>query len=223
MSSQRTVAVVGGHGQIARLLHPLLLEAGHTPVALVRRQEQAERLEAEGVRTRHLDIEADDVEAYAKAFEGCDAVVFAAGGGPDGNAERKRTVDLEGSTKSVDAAARAGIRRFVQVSAIDVDKELPDDTDAVWRAYVEAKRDADAHLRASDLDWTVIRPGRLTDDPATGSVALGEDVARGDVTRADVAAVLLAVLEDDRSVGHQWNLVGGDTPVADAIARAVQD
>src|SRR3954468_12640411 len=117
MSSPLTVAVVGGHGQIARLLHPLLLQAGHTPVALVRKQEQAERLEGEGVTTRHLDIEADDVDAFARAFEGCDAVVFAAGGGPDGNAERKRTVDLEGSTKSADAAEQAGIRRFVQVSA----------------------------------------------------------------------------------------------------------
>ena len=221
MSSPRTVAVVGGHGQIARLLHPLLLGAGHTPVALVRRREQADRLEAEGVRTRHLDIEADDVAAYARAFEGCDAVVFAAGGGPDGNAERKRTVDLEGSTKSVDAAARAGISRFVQVSAIDVDKEVPAGTEPVWKAYVEAKRDADAHLRASSLDWTVVRPGRLTDDPATGAVVLGEDVPRGDVTRADVAAVLLAVLQDDRTIGHQWNLVGGDTPVQRAVDAAL--
>ena len=220
-SAQLTVAVVGGHGQIARLLHPLLLEAGHTPVALVRREEQAERLQGEGVTTRHLDLENDDVDAFAGAFEGCDAVVFAAGGGPDGNVERKRTVDLEGSTKSVDAAQQAGLRRFVQVSAIGVDDPLPADTDEVWRAYVEAKRDADAHLRESGLDWTVVRPGRLTDDEGTGRVALGEDVARGDVTRADVAAVLLAVLEDDRSVGHQWNLVGGETPIADAVGRAL--
>jgi uncharacterized protein YbjT (DUF2867 family) len=183
MSPHRTVAVVGGHGQIARLLHPLLLEAGHTPVALVRSQEQADRLEAEGVRTRRLDLEADDVDAYAQAFDGCD--------------------------------------RFVQVSAIDVDEPVPDDTDPVWRAYVEAKRDADAHLRGSALDWTIIRPGRLTDEAPTGSVALGEAVPRGEVTRADVAAVLLAVLEDDRTVGRQWNLVGGDTPVLQAVEEAL--
>ena len=95
--------------------------------------------------------------------------MFAAGGGPDGNIERKRTVDLEGSLKSIEGARPAGIKRFVQVSAIGVDDPLPDDTGDVWRAYVEAKRDADAALRASDLDWTIIRPGRLTDDPATGS------------------------------------------------------
>jgi uncharacterized protein YbjT (DUF2867 family) len=220
MSSRRTVAVVGGHGQIARLLHPLLLEAGHTPVALVRSQEQADRLAGEGVTTRHLDIEADDAEAFARAFEGCDAVVFAAGGGPDGNAERKRTVDLEGATKSIEAAGIAGISRFVQVSAIDVDKPLPADTDPVWRAYAEAKRDADAALRATALEWTILRPGRLTDDAPTGHVALGPDVPRGEVTRADVAAVLLAVLEDDDSIGYQWNLVGGDTPVERAVREA---
>src|SRR5689334_6864495 len=215
------VAGLGGDGQIARLRDPLALGGGHPPVALVRRQEQAETLQGAGVTTRHLDLEADDVDAFARAFEGCDAVVFAAGGGPDGDVERKRTVDLEGSTRSVDAARQAGVGRFVQVSAIDVDKPLPADTDEVWRAYVEAKRDADAYLRGSGLDWTVIRPGRLTDEDATGRVALGEDVARGDVTRADVAAVLLAVLEDDRSIGHQWNLVGGDTPVADAVEVAL--
>ena len=96
---------------------------------------------------------------------------------------------------------------------------LPADTDDVWRAYVEAKRDADAALRASDLAWTIIRPGRLTDDPATGLVSLGPDVARGDVTRADVAAVLAAVLDEPGTVGKQWNLVNGDMPVAEAVRQ----
>ena len=150
------------------------------------------------------------------------SVVFAAGGGPDGNIERKRTVDLEGSLKSIEAAERVGIRRFVQISAIGVDEQLPDDAGDVWRAYVEAKRDADTALRASGLDWTILRPGRLTDDPATGRVALGDDVARSEVPRADVAAVTAAVLDDDRSIGHQWNLVSGDTPVPDAITTAAK-
>jgi uncharacterized protein YbjT (DUF2867 family) len=215
------IAIVGGHGQIARLLHPLLIAAGHEPVALVRRQEQADALAAEGVTTRHLDIEADDEQAFATAFEGCGAVVFAAGGGPDGDIERKRTVDLEGSTKSVAGARAAGIERFVQISAIGVDDPLPDDIEPVWRAYVEAKRDADAHLRDSALAWTVLRPGRLTDDAATGRVALGPDVDRGEVTRGDVAAVVAAVLDDDRTVGRQWNLVGGDLDVPSAIRDAL--
>ena len=189
-------------------------------MALVRRESYRDDLEQRGAEVRLLDIETQDAADFAAAFEGCEVVVFAAGGGPDGNKERKRTVDLEGSLKSVEGARAAGIRRFVQVSAIGVDVPLPDDTGDVWRAYVEAKRDADAALRTSDLDWTIIRPGRLTDDPATGLVTLGSSVPRRDVTRADVAAVLAGVIDAPRSVGRQWDLVGGDTPVGEAIARA---
>lgn len=211
------IAIVGGHGQVARQLIHVLRRADHDPVALVRREEYRADLEERGAEVRLLDIEQQDAAGFAAAFEGCGAVVFAAGGGPDGNVERKRTVDLEGSLKSIEGAKLAGIDRFVQVSAINVDDPLPADTGDVWRAYVEAKRDADAALRESGLAWTIIRPGRLTDDPATGKVALGPDVARGDVTRADVAAVLAAVLDSPASVGQQWNLVNGDGPVEEAV------
>jgi uncharacterized protein YbjT (DUF2867 family) len=214
------VAVVGGHGQVARLLHPLLVAEGHQPVALVRTDAYRRELEAGGAEVRLLDIEREQVDGFARAFEGCQAVVFAAGAGPDGKVERKRTVDLEGSLRSIAAAGRHSIRRFVQVSAIGVDTPLPAGTNPVWRAYVEAKRDADGALRASDLDWTIIRPGRLTDEPGTGAVSLGPDVARGDVPRADVAAVLAAVLDANGSVHRQWNVVSGDTPVADAVRQA---
>jgi uncharacterized protein YbjT (DUF2867 family) len=215
------IAVVGGHGKIARQLHPMLLGAGHQPVALVRRHEQADALEATGVATRMLDIESDGADRFAAAFEGCDAVVFSSGGGPDGNVERKRTVDLEGSLKSIEGARQAGISRFVQVSAIGVDEPVADDASPVWRAYVEAKRVADAALRDSGLDWTILRPGRLTDDPGTGRIALGPDLARGDVPRADVAEVVAAVLDDRATVGHQWVVVRGEIAVRDAIAAQV--
>lgn len=214
------VAIVGGHGQVARLLHPLLIAAGHTPVALVRNERHRPELEMTGAEVRTLDVEQEDAAAFAQAFDGCEAVVFAAGGGPDGNKERKRTVDLEGSLKSIEGARLAGIRRFVQVSAIDVDRPVPEDAGEVWQAYVEAKRDADAALRDTDLEWTIIRPGRLTDDPPTGRVALGADVARAAVPRADVAAVLAAVLDRPETAGRQWNLVSGDLPVRDAVDRA---
>lgn len=214
------IAIVGGHGQVARQLHPLLLEAGHTPVALVRRPEQAEELRAQGVETRMLDIERDDAGAFGAAFDGCHAVVFAAGGGPDGNIERKRTVDLEGTLKSLEGAKQAGIHRFVQLSAIDVDKPVADDTPDVWKAYVAAKRDSDAAVRDSGLDWTIIRPGRLTDEPGTGQVALGPDVERAEVPRADVAAVIAEVLHTGGGIGKQWNLVSGPTPVGDAVPDA---
>jgi uncharacterized protein YbjT (DUF2867 family) len=189
-------------------------------VALVRKEAYRAELEGLGAEVRILDLETQAAADLAEAFQGCDAVVFAAGGGPDGNIERKRTVDLEGSLKSIEGARNAGISRFVQISAISVDDPLPEDTAPVWRAYVEAKRDADAALRQSGLDWTIIRPGRLTDDPATGLVALGPDVARGDVTRADVAAVVAAVLDVEGTIGAQWNLVGGETPVAEAVTSA---
>jgi nucleoside-diphosphate-sugar epimerase len=214
------IAIVGGHGQVARHLIHVLRRSEHTPVALVRREEYREELESQGAEVRLLDIEQQDAAAFAEAFAGCSAVVFAAGGGPDGNIERKRTVDLEGSLKSIEGAKRAGISRFVQISAIGVDDPLPEDTAPVWKAYVEAKRDADVALRESGLDWTILRPGRLTDDPATGEVELGGDVERSDVTRADVAAVAAAVLDVPGSAGHQWNLVNGTTPVAEAVAAA---
>ena len=214
------VAVVGGHGQVARQLHPLLVASGRTPVALVRSEQQRAVLEQVGAQVRLLDLERDDVEAFARAFTGCDAVVFAAGGGPDGNIERKRTVDLEGATTSIAAARLAGVARFVMVSAIAVDEPLPEDVQPVWRAYVEAKRDADRAVRESGLDWTILRPGRLTDEPATGLVSLAPELPRGDVPRADVAAVLTAVLDDPATVGRQWTLVGGSVPVAEAVAAA---
>ena len=211
------IAIVGGHGQVARHLLVELRRSEHTPVALVRNEAYRNELEHRGADVRLLDIERQGVDGFADAFAGCDAVVFAAGGGPDGNIERKRTVDLEGSLKSIEGARQAGIQRFVQVSAIGVDEPLPPETGAVWRAYVEAKRDADAALRDSGLAWTILRPGRLTDEPATGLVALGSAVERGDVSRADVAAVLAAVVDQEATVGRQWNLVSGDTPVPDAV------
>ena len=221
MSNQ--VAVVGGHGKVALQLHPYLLEAGRQPVGLVRSDDQRAVLEEMGAHARLLNIEQANGESFGRAFEGCDSVVFAAGGGPDGNIERKRTVDLEGALKSIEGARAAGITRFVMVSAIGVDEPLPDETAPVWKAYVEAKRDADEALRLSGLDWTILRPGRLTDDPAAGLIALGPDVERGEIPRADVAATIAAVLDDDRTVGKQWNLVGGQIPVAEAVSAAVDN
>ncbi|GIG40680.1 NAD(P)H-binding protein [Cellulomonas phragmiteti] len=214
------VVVVGGHGKVALRLVPLLVARGDDVVPLVRRPEHADELAALGAQPALLDIEESDADDFAAVLTGADAVVFAAGAGADGNAGRKRSVDLEGSLKAQEGARRAGVRRFVQVSAIGVDAPITDDMPAVWAAYVVAKRDADEALRGTDLDWTILRPGGLTDDAGTGRVTLGEHVERGDVPRADVAAVIAAVLHDDATVGRQWELVAGDTPVAEALARA---
>lgn len=214
------IVIVGGHGKVARHLHPMLVRAGHTPVALVRKEEYRDELEALGAQMCLLDVERAEVGTFAACFDGCDAVVFTAGGGPDGNIERKRTVDLEGSLKSIEAAQQVGIRRFVQVSAIDVDKPVPEHTSPVWKAYVAAKRDADAALRDSGLNWTILRPGALTSGPGAGMVSIAPELPRGEVARADVAAVIAAVLDHDGSIGHQWTVVGGDTPVEEAVRAA---
>ena len=215
------IVIVGGHGNIARLLIPLLAAAGHQPVALVRNADYRAELEGLGAEVGILDIEQDGADAFAEAFTGSEAIVFAAGGGPDGNLERKRTVDLEGSLKSIEGAKVAGVQRFVQISAINVDEPVSAGAGEVWNAYVEAKRDADIALRASDLDWTIIRPGALTDEAPTGRIRLAEKVDRGPIPRADVAALIAASLDSPATIGHQWEVIAGDVTIADAIAGAV--
>jgi uncharacterized protein YbjT (DUF2867 family) len=212
------VAIVGGAGKVSRQLIPLLIEAGIEPVPLARRDEQLADLERMGAKPRRLDIEKSSADDFLAAFEGCDGIVFAAGGGADGNVERKRTVDLEGSIKSMEAAKGAGIDRFVQVSAIGVDQPLGGSAGEAWTAYVEAKRAADDALRQTQLAWTILRPGGLTDDPGTGLVRLAPEVERGTIPRADVAAVIVECLTNEDSVGRQWELVSGSTPVAKAIS-----
>lgn len=214
------IAIVGGNGKVARHIITQLVTDGHRPVALVRNPTYQHDLEQLGAQVRMLDIEQDGVDHYAASFAECDAVVFSAGGGPDGNIERKRTVDLGGSLASIEAARQAGIDRFVQISAIGVDRPVPDGAQPVWKAYVEAKRDADIALRESGLDWTILRPGRLTDDDGTGLVDVGDTVARGEIPRADVAAVVVAALDHPHAIGRQWDVVGGQTPVDDAVASA---
>jgi nucleoside-diphosphate-sugar epimerase len=213
-----TFVLVGGHGRVALLLAQALDGQGHVVRSLIRRQDQGADVEHTGAVPYLLDIERSDVGDFVDAFGDADAIVFAAGGGADGNAERKRTVDLEGSLKSIEAAKQAGIARFVQVSAMGVDEPLPEDTNPVWRAYVEAKRDADAALRDSGLDFTIVRPGALTDGPATDSIRIGERLPSGEISRADVAALLVAVLEDDSTIGAQFEVISGELTISDAIA-----
>ena len=220
MTTPQRIAIVGGHGKVALQLIPILIGRGKTVVPLARSQDQLMELAAMGAEPRGLDIEAASEEDFAAVLDGCDAGVFSAGGGADGNIERKRTVDLGGSLKSIAGAKAAGIERFVQVSAIGVDNELPADTQDVWKAYVEAKRDADVALRDSGLAWTIIRPGGLTDEPATGRVRLAPEVERASVPRADVAHVIADCLDRPDTAGAQWELVSGDTPIPAAIESA---
>ncbi|MFS7307828.1 NAD(P)H-binding protein [Rahnella inusitata] len=211
------VAIVGAHGQIGKLIIKHLRAQGLEAIGIVRKPEQLSQMEALGADPVLVDIENASAQELANGLKGADAVVFAAGAGGGSTAERKHTVDYAGSVLLAQAAQLAGIRRYVQISAIGVDDPLKPDTDPVWKAYVEAKRDADVELRKSGLDWTIIRPGPLTDDAATGLVTLNEHAGRGEVTREDVALVVVAVLQTPSSTGKQWELRGGDTPVRDAV------
>lgn len=220
MTEIRTVAIVGGAGQVARLLLPLLRERGYEVVPLVRREDQATELAGRGVEPRLLDIERAGVSDYLTALEGVDAVVFAAGGGPDGNVDRKRVVDLGGALATIAACEELGIRRYVQVSAIGVDDDPDPGAPEAWRAYVSAKRVSDRAVRDSDLEWTILRPAQLLDDAAVGLVQLGVDLPPVPVTRGDVAGVIATVLDQPATVCRQWDLVGGVLPIAEAVARA---
>lgn len=211
------VAIVGAHGQIGKLIIKHLRAQGLEAIGIVRKAEQLSQMEALGADPVLVDIENASARELANGLKGADAVVFAAGAGGGSTAERKHTVDYAGSVLLAQAAQLAGIRRYVQISAIGVDDPLKPDTDPVWKAYVEAKRDADIELRKSGLGWTIIRPGPLTDDAATGLVTLNEHAGRGEVTREDVALVVVAVLQTPSSIGKQWELRGGDTPVRDAV------
>ncbi|THA25022.1 NAD-dependent epimerase/dehydratase family protein [Streptomyces sp. RKND-216] len=217
----RTV-IAGGHGKIALRLEALLADRGDRAVGLIRNPAHADDVTATGAEPAVCDLESATADEVARALEGADAAVFAAGAGPGSGAARKETVDRDAAILFADAAARAGVRRFLVVSAMGVDEEPPADMDPVFAAYLRAKGAADAAVRArGDLDWTILRPGRLTDDPPTGRVALSAHTGRSEVPRADVAAVLAALLDEPRTAGLTLELVSGDTTVPDAVAAAV--
>ncbi|MGW4296869.1 NAD(P)H-binding protein, partial [Micromonospora chersina] len=148
---------------------------------------------------------------------GADAVVFAAGAGPGSGAARKDTVDRAAAVLLADAAQRAGVRRYLLVSSMGVDRPPRAGTDEVWAAYLRAKKAAEDDVTARDLDVTVLRPGRLTDDAAVGRITLARQVDPGAVTRADVARVLLALLDAPDTAGLTLELVGGETPIGEAV------
>lgn len=210
------VVIAGGHGQIAQLLEEVLSSAGDQPVGLVRNPDHVPDVEKRGAEAAVLDLEHTDVATLAGVLDGADAVVFAAGGGPDSGAARKETVDRGAAVLLADAAEQAGVRRYVMVSSMGTDRADPD-SDEVFQVYLRAKKAADDDLMARDLDWTVVRPGRLTNDPAGGRVQVGT-LPRGEVSRADVAAVLAAVLRTPGTVRSAFDLTSGHQTVDAALA-----
>lgn len=203
------VVVAGGHGQIALRLLRLLADRGDRARGIVRNPAHVPDLEQAGAQAIVLDMEAED--DLSPAVQGADAVVFAAGAGPGSGPQRKKTVDLGAAAKLMEA----GVRRYVMVSAIGADN--PKDVPEEMQPYYDAKAEADRRLEESGLDFTIVRPGMLTNDEGTGLVAAGAQVERSEIPRDDVAAVLAEVLVADNTIGKAFNLVAGDTPVDQAV------
>jgi uncharacterized protein YbjT (DUF2867 family) len=207
------VFVVGGHGQIALRFERLAARAGHKVRAMTRNPDHSGDIEKAGAVPVISDIEKDDITGLVK---GADVVVFAAGAGPGSGPERKKTVDLGGALKLIDAAEANGITRYLMISAMGAGN--PSSWSKQMRPYYEAKAGADEALEASDLDYTIVRPGGLTNDPGKGLVDVAPKLERsGKVARDDVATVLLESMEAENTIRKTFDLLSGDTPILEAV------
>jgi nucleoside-diphosphate-sugar epimerase len=206
------VLVAGAHGQIARRLNRLLVREGHTARGLIRNPDHVADLEADGAHPILCDLERDDPRQFVG---GADAIVFAAGAGPGSGDARKQTMDYGGAVKCIEAARELGVARFVMVSAM-YGHTIPD---GPMRPYLLAKKAADEALMDSGLDWTIVKPGRLTDEPGSGMVDLARALGRyGEIPRDDVALVLLHTLAADNTIRSYFDLLSGPTPAREAVA-----
>jgi uncharacterized protein YbjT (DUF2867 family) len=213
------VAIAGAHGQIALRLARLLAAQGERVTGLIRNPDHAAEVSRAGAAPVLCDLERASVEEIATAIKGTDAVVFAAGAGPGSGAARKLTLDRDGAIKLLRAATTAGVPRYLMVSGAGV--ENPPDGDEVFAVYLRAKAEADAALEASDREWTILRPGGLTDDAGTGSVRIGSVPSSGPVPRDDVASVLAHLLTDSRSAGRVLYLSSGAQSIEQALDEAL--
>ncbi len=208
------VAIAGAHGKVGMRLGRLLAERGDRARGLIRNPEHLQDLSLTGMEPVVCDLEGDD--DVAAAIEGADAVVFAAGAGAGSGAERKWTMDYGGAAKLIDAARARGVARYLMVSAMGA--ASPPSGDEVFAVYLQAKARADRELAESGLDWTIARPGGLTDDPGAGRIQAAGSVKRGEISRDDVAETLLAVLDEPETAGVTFELVAGETPIREAVA-----
>lgn len=217
------IAIAGGHGQIARRLSRLLADRGDSPVALVRNPDHVADVEADGAAAVVIDLEDTDAATLAGHLSDVDVVVFAAGAGPGSGNARKDSVDRAAAGLLADAAERAGVERYLLISSVGAGSEPPEGTDETFVAYLRAKTAAEEELRShTGLAWTILRPGGLTDDTGTGHVRLGADIPRGQVTRDDVAAVLVALADEPRTAGLTVELSEGPTPIPASVAALLE-
>jgi len=213
------VAIAGGHGKIARRLTHLLVARGDQVRGLIRNPDHAADLRADGAEPVVSDLEHEGAAEIARAISGADAVVFAAGAGPGSGPQRKWTIDRDGAIKLREAARGARVDRYLMISSIGA--EHPPDGDDTFSVYLRAKAQADEALMTSDREWTIVRPGRLTDDPGTGRVRIDPQPVREHVPRDDVAAVLSAVLHEPRSVRRVLYVGSGEDEIDAALAKVL--
>jgi len=211
------IVIAGGHGQIALRLTKLLAGDGHEVVGLVRNPDHEADLTALGGRAAVLDLEQVDIAVVAGVLTGVDVAIFAAGAGPGSGDERKDTVDRGAAALFADAAEQAGVRRHIQVGSMGADRADSLTDDETFTVYLKAKWAAEEDLRSRDLDWTVLRPGGLTNDAGTGQVKLADKTGNGRISRDDVALVLAGLCDTPAAIGRTLELIAGDTPVAEAL------
>lgn len=210
------VALAGAAGNTAQRLIPRLIQRGHEVRGLVRKREQLRSLEYMGAEAALLDLESAGPDEVRSAVEEADAIVFAAGAGPGSGPERKQTMDYGGAVKLVEAAEDTGVRRYVMLSTMNADD--PDALGEQMKPYLEAKAAADERLRESDLEYAIIRPGRLTDEEGTGHIEASRSLQRrGEIPREDVAEALAAALVEDAARNETIDILSGDVPVAEAL------
>ena len=212
------IVIAGAHGQVGSRLVRILVARGEDVIGLIRNPDHASEVAAAGARPVVCDLERAATDEVTEAVGSADAVVFAAGAGPGSGAERKLTMDRDGAIKLLRATDAAG-SRYVMVSAVGA--ESPPPGDGVFEVYLRAKAEADAAVMASDREWVIIRPGRLTNDPGTGTAQIEAEPFRGEISRDDVAAVLAAVVGDGGAAGHVLYVNSGETPIERALAEAI--
>lgn len=210
------ILVVGANGQIGKHLVKLIQDNGDQARAMIRKEEQANYFKDLGAETAIVNLE-DEVDAIANAAEGVDAVVFTAGSGPKTGKDKTPMIDLDGAVKTIQAAEQANVKRFVMISSFDTSREAIQSAPESFAPYVVAKHYADEWLLNSDLDYTIIHPGLLTNEPGTNQVNLGANVERGEVPREDIAKVIYTSLKNDTTIGKRFRAVGGQTAVEEAI------